>query len=93
LNEIKNAASCVKGVIDCKDIALVNRGSDLHVTLTIKIPTYSLRKTKKDVVDTVENNNETKTSINEAHDIATKVQNKIIAITAAARVVVHTEPE
>jgi divalent metal cation (Fe/Co/Zn/Cd) transporter len=38
LNEIKNAASFVKGVIDCKDIALVNMGSDLHITLTIKIP-------------------------------------------------------
>jgi cation diffusion facilitator family transporter len=92
VNEIKNAALSVNGVRDCKDIALVNVGSDLHITLTIKIPSFSRRKNKKNN-DSIENNNETKTSINEAHEIATKVQNKIIVITGAARVVVHTEPE
>jgi cation diffusion facilitator family transporter len=92
VNEIKNAALSVNGVRDCKDIALVNVGSDLHITLTIKIPSFSRRKNEKNN-DSIENNNETKTSINEAHEIATKVQNKIIVITGAARVVVHTEPE
>jgi cation diffusion facilitator family transporter len=80
LNEIKNAALSVNGVIDCKDIALVNLGSDVHITLTIKIKTYS------------SNNSRNKMSIEEAHDMSTKVQNKIIEITGAARVVVHTEP-
>jgi cation diffusion facilitator family transporter len=80
LNEIKNAALSVNGVIDCKDIALVNLGSDVHITLTIKIKTYS------------SNNSRNKMSIEEAHDMSTKVQNKIIEITGAARVVVHKEP-
>ena len=31
-------------------------------------------------------------SINEAHDIATKVKNQIIAMIGASRVIVHTEP-
>ena len=92
VNEIKNAALSVNGVRDCKDITLVNLGSDLHVTLTIKISSFSWRKNEKNE-DSVKNNNETKMSINEAHEIATKVQNKIIVITGAARVVVHTEPE
>jgi divalent metal cation (Fe/Co/Zn/Cd) transporter len=92
VNEIKNAALSVNGVRDCKDITLVNLGSDLHVTLTIKIPSFSWRKNEKNE-GSVKNNNETKMSINEAHEIATEVQNKIIVITRAARVVVHTEPE
>lgn len=51
-----------------------------------------MEKKRKNEVS-VKDNNETKTSINEAHEIATKVRNKIIVITGAARVVVHTEPE
>ena len=93
INEIKNAALSVARVSDCKDMALVKLGADLHVTLTIKIPAYYMKKSKKDFEDSAKDNNKIKTSINEAHDIATKVQNKIIEITGASRVVVHTEPE
>jgi cation diffusion facilitator family transporter len=87
LNKIRNAALSVNKVINCKDIALINLGSDLHITLTIKISSCSLSKDEKDKVI------RDKMSINEAHDIATKVQNKIIDRTGASRVIVHTEPE
>jgi cation diffusion facilitator family transporter len=98
LNKIKNAALSVNGVSDCKDIALVNLNSDLHVTLTIRIPSsYALKrgniKNNYDE-DCIQNNNsENKISINEAHNIATKVQNQIVAMTGASRVIVHTEPD
>ena len=75
LEKIKSVAISVKGVVDCKDISLVNVGNELHITLTIKI---------------VEGDD--KISINQAHSIATDVQNKIIANTDASRVIVHTEP-
>src|SRR3954453_14205759 len=98
INKIKNDALFVDGVSDCKDIAFVNLNSDLHVTLTIKIPSfYSLKnKNIKDIhdKDSIQNNHESNdmVSINEAHDIATKVQNQIIAMIGASRVIVHTEP-
>jgi divalent metal cation (Fe/Co/Zn/Cd) transporter len=99
INKIKNDALFVDGVSDCKDIAFVNLNSDLHVTLTIKIPSfYSLKnKNIKDIhdKDSIQNNHHESNdmvSINEAHDIATKVQNQIIAMIGASRVIVHTEP-
>ncbi len=45
LDKIKNIALSVKGVSDCKDVALVFAGNEIHITLTIKL-NYSYVKTE-----------------------------------------------
>jgi cation diffusion facilitator family transporter len=79
LEKIKEIALSINGVTDCKDIALVNVGTDLHITLTIEI-----------IAD--EGNNNNMLSVSQAHEIATAVQNKIIESIGATRVIIHTEP-
>lgn len=70
---------CLKteGVMDCRDIGIVDVNGEQHVTLTIIIKAAT---------------EETVTSVEEAHKISTAVQDSIMKETGAARVVVHTEP-
>jgi len=90
INKIKNIALSVDGVSDCKDIALVFAGNEVHITLTIKLNSLYL-KADSDVNKDDFNNN--KLSVVLAHKIATNLQNKILENTDATRVVIHTEPE
>jgi cation diffusion facilitator family transporter len=75
--KIRKLSLQVDGVIDCKDIGIVEVNNEQHVTLTIIIKAIK----GGDV-----------TSIEEAHKISTAVQEIIINETGASRVVVHTEP-
>jgi len=90
INKIKNIALSVDGVSDCKDIALVFAGKEVHITLTIKLNSLYI-KADSDVNKDDFNNN--KLSVVLAHKIATNLQNKILENTDATRVVIHTEPE
>ena len=90
INKIKNIALSVDGVSDCKDIALVFAGNEVHITLTIKLNSLYI-KADSDVNKDDFNNN--KLSVVLAHKIATNLQNKILENTDATRVVIHTEPE
>ena len=90
INKIKNIALSVDGVSDCKDIALVFAGNEVHITLTVKLNSLYL-KADSDVNKDDFNNN--KLSVVLAHKIATNLQNKILENTDATRVVIHTEPE
>ena len=74
--KIRNLALSVPSVIECKDIGSIIVNDELHITITIKI------MTKEGNSITVE----------EAHRIATNVQNLIINHMGASRVIVHTEP-
>jgi divalent metal cation (Fe/Co/Zn/Cd) transporter len=74
---IRNLCLQVNGVIDCKDIGIVEVNNEQHVTLTIIIKAIKGRDL---------------TSIEEAHNISTAVQEIIIKETGASRVVVHSEP-
>ena len=74
---IRNLSMQINGVIDCKDIGIVEVNNEQHITLTIVI------KAKE---------GEEVTSIEEAHKISTDVQEIIIKETGASRVVVHSEP-
>ncbi len=96
LDKIKSIALSVKGVSDCKDVALVFAGNEIHITLTIKL-NHSLVKMENN------NNNENVNkdqisrgdglSVVTAHQIATDIQNLILKNTAASRVIIHTEPD
>jgi cation diffusion facilitator family transporter len=90
INKIKNIALSVDGVSDCKDIALVFAGNEVHITLTIKLNSLYI-KADSDVNNDDFNNN--KLSVVLAHKIATNLQNKILENTDATRVIIHTEPE
>ncbi|MDE1819086.1 MAG: cation diffusion facilitator family transporter [Thaumarchaeota archaeon] len=74
--KIRNLALSVQGVTECKDIGSIIVNDELHITITIKIAP------KENNVITVE----------DAHKIATDVQNLIINQMGASRVIVHTEP-
>lgn len=76
MENIKKLCLEVQGVVDCKDVGIVDMNGNQHVTLTILI---KFSKTSK-------------ISLQEAHEIATSVQERIIKETNATRVVVHTEP-
>jgi len=76
MEKIKKLCLEVQGVVDCKDVGIVDMNGNQHVTLTILI---KFSKTSK-------------ISLQEAHEIATSVQERIIKETNATRVVVHTEP-
>ena len=74
---IRNLCMQINGVIDCKDIGIIEVNNEQHITLTIIIKTIE----GQDV-----------TSIEDAHKISTDVQEMIIKETGATRVVVHSEP-
>ena len=90
-DNIKDIALSVNGVSDCKDVALVFAGNEVHITLTIKLnPSYI----KIDRNVKAENNSDNKElSVVTAHQIATNIQNLILENTGATRVVIHTEPD
>lgn len=75
--KIRNLCLQVNGVVDCKDIGIVEVNNEQHVTLTI-------------IINAIKG--EDLTSIEEAHNISTTVQEIIIKETGASRVVVHSEP-
>jgi cation diffusion facilitator family transporter len=77
LEKIRNAVLSVDRVIHCSDIGVVDINGELHITLTVKIKTAL---------------GESTTTVEEAHTIATIIQNLIIKETGASRVIVHTEP-
>ena len=90
INKIKNIALSVDGVSDCKDIALVFAGNEVHITLTIKLNPLYIKANKDVDKDNFDNK---KLSVVLAHKIATDLQNKILENTDATRVVIHTEPD
>jgi divalent metal cation (Fe/Co/Zn/Cd) transporter len=77
IEKIRNLCMQINGVIDCKDIGIIEVNNEQHITLTIII-----KATEGQEV----------TSIEEAHKISTDVQENIIKETGASRVVVHSEP-
>ena len=86
VERIKNMALSVKGVTECKDIGIINIENQFHITLTIIIRMSAFRSSEVTA-------NQNSLTVEEAHQIATDVQNVIINNTASARVIVHTEPE
>src|SRR5918996_4673337 len=77
IERIKDAALSVQSVVNCKDVAIVELNGDQHFTLTIEIESRI---------------GNSLTTLRDAHEIATDVQNRIINQTGASRVIVHTEP-
>ena len=77
IENIRKIALSVDRVADCKDIGVVDINGELHITLVIRIKSLP----EKSI-----------TSIDEAHRLATNVQNLIVKETGASRVVVHAEP-
>jgi cation diffusion facilitator family transporter len=77
VENIRNITLSAERVADCKDISVVDINGELHITLVIKIKPMP----EKSI-----------TSIEEAHRLATNVQNLIVKDTGASRVVVHAEP-
>ena len=75
--KIRNLSMRINGVIDSKNIGIIEVNNEQHITLTIVIKS----KDGKDVI-----------SIEEAHKISTDVQEIITKETGASRVVVHSEP-
>jgi cation diffusion facilitator family transporter len=89
-DKIKNIALSVNGVSDCKNIAMVFAGNEVHITLTIKLnPSYVKVDTDASKGDTPENR---ELSVENAHQIATNIQDLILRNTGASRVIIHTEP-
>jgi divalent metal cation (Fe/Co/Zn/Cd) transporter len=76
LANIRKSCFKIEGVVDCKDIGIVDMDGDQHITLTI----------------TIQSLNPSDLSIYDAHQIATDVQQMILMDTGASKVVVHTEP-
>jgi len=73
---IKNSCLSIDGVVEYKNIGIVDMNGSQHITLTVLINLP----------------NSSKISVSEAHKIATSVQEHIMKKTDAERVVVHTEP-
>jgi cation diffusion facilitator family transporter len=90
-DKIKDIALSVNGVSDCKDVALVFAGTEVHITLTIKLNQSYIKMDKN--IKTESNSNNKKLSVVMAHQIATNIQNLILENTGATRVVIHTEPD
>ena len=78
IEKIRKTALSVDRVVDCKDIAAVDVNGEQHITLIINIKAEM---------------GKTSTTLEDAHRIATYVQNLIIQQTGASRVIVHTEPD
>lgn len=77
IERIKDIALSVDSVVNCKDVAITEVNGEQHITLIVKI------ESKR---------GQSITTLRDAHEIATHVQNRIIKQTGAARVIVHTEP-
>ena len=77
VENVRKIALSVDRVVDCKDISVVDINGELHITMVIRVNPMPEK---------------TITSIEEAHRLATNVQNLIIKETGASRVVVHAEP-
>ncbi len=90
-DKIKDIALSVNGVSDCKDVALVFAGTEVHITLTIKLNQSYIKMDKN--IKSESNSNNKKLSVVTAHQIATNIQNLILENTGATRVVIHTEPD
>ncbi|MBA3977409.1 MAG: cation diffusion facilitator family transporter [Nitrosopumilus sp.] len=101
IDKIKGIALSVKGVSDCKDVALVFAGKEIHITLTIKLNHSYVKMENNNNNNNNNNENMDKKSISQsnklsvgtAHQIATDIQNLILKNTGASRVIIHTEPE
>ena len=76
MERIRRTVLSVDGVADCKNIGITMIAGKSHITLTIILS----------------NTDNLKMTIEEAHRIATNVQNVIVNQTGAVRVVVHEEP-
>ena len=76
IEKIRKSCFKIKGVVNCKDIGIVDMGGDQHITLTIIIQSSN----PKDL------------TVYDAHQIATDVQQMVMYDTGATRVVVHAEP-
>lgn len=76
IEKIRKSCFKIKGVVDCKDIGIVDMDGVQHITLTITIHSF----------------NPSNLSIYDAHQIATDVQQIIMKDMGASKVVVHTEP-
>jgi divalent metal cation (Fe/Co/Zn/Cd) transporter len=76
IEKIRKSCFKIKGVVDCKDIGIVDMGGDQHITLTIII----------------QSSNPQDLTVYDAHQIATDVQEIVMYDTGAKRVVVHAEP-
>jgi len=76
LEKIRNIALSFNRVVDCSDIGIVDNDGELHITFTVKVKP-SLEKN---------------TTVQDAHIIATNIQNQITKVTGASRVMIHTEP-
>ncbi len=77
LEKIRTIALSFNLVVDCSDIGIVDNNGELHITFTVKIKPDP----EKNII-----------SIEDAHKIATNIQNQIVKETGASRVIVHTEP-
>jgi cation diffusion facilitator family transporter len=77
MEKIRNLALSFDRVADCSDIGVVDINGERHITLTVKI-NPAIEKTT--------------ITVEEAHTIATNIQNQIIKYTGASRIIVHTEP-
>ena len=77
MEKIRSIALSFDRVVDCSDIGVVDVNGERHITLTVKIKP-GIEKTT--------------TTVEEAHTIATNIQNQIIKDTGASRIIVHTEP-
>ena len=75
-DKIRNLSLSIQGVTECRDIGSIIINNELHITLTVKI---------------MSKENDTVT-VDDAHKIATNVQNLILRKIGASRVIVHTEP-
>ena len=78
MEKIRNISLSFNRVVDCRDIGIVDNDVELHITLTVKVKP-SLEKTT--------------TTVEDAHIIATNIQNQITKETGASRVMIHTEPD
>jgi len=77
LEKIRMIALSFNLVVDCSDIGIVDNNGELHITFTVKLKPDP----EKSII-----------SIEDAHKIATNIQNQIVKETGASRVIVHTEP-
>ncbi len=75
-DKIKDIALSVNGVSDCKDVALVFAGAEVHITLTIKLNQSYIKMDKN--IKSESNSNNKKLSVVTAHQIATNIQNLIL---------------
>ena len=76
VEKIRKLALSVENVRDCRDIAIITIKGEQHVTLTITVATG------------IDNER----TLEDAHRIATDVQNLLLSQIGASRVVAHVEP-